>query len=121
MTGNKIFSEKIEKINQALKGVEKEFGLYYNYLSPQTGKWCMKDASIGALGDSFYEYLYKLWIYKNKSDKDLLNTYLDAMKGIRDKLMEVSSKDHLAYFGEFKSGYRLEKKWIIWPVLLAVF
>ena len=32
------------------------------------------------------------------------------MKSINNKLLEVSPKDHLAYYGEFKSGYRVEKK-----------
>ena len=72
-------------------------------------KWCIKHVSVGALGDSFYEYLLKLWIYKNKSDKALLQTYLEAMNSVRKHLLDVSTRDHLAYFGEIKSG-RFEKK-----------
>ena len=36
-------------------------------------------ASVGALGDSFYEYLLKLWVYSNKKDDLALQMYLDAM------------------------------------------
>lgn len=110
LTGKKIFSEKINQINKVLASVEKENGIYYNYLNPSESKWCMKDASIGALGDSYYEYLYKAWLYGDKKDNELLKTYLDAMKAVREKLLGYSTKEHMAYFGDFKSGYRLDKK-----------
>ena len=97
-------------MHQALEKAPKESGLYYNYINPLTGKWCMKDATVGALGDSFYEYLLKLWLYKNNQDKELLNTYMAAMAAVKNKLLDISSLNRFAYFGEFKSGYRLEKK-----------
>ncbi|CAF0871281.1 unnamed protein product [Brachionus calyciflorus] len=110
LTGNKIFSEKIDKINKVLASVDKENGVYYNYLNPSDPKWCMKDASIGALGDSYYEYLYKAWLYGDKKDDELLKTYLAAMKAVREKLLDYSPKEKMAFFGDLKSGYRLEKK-----------
>lgn len=36
---------------------------YPNFLNPKTGKWGSKLVSVGALGDSFYEYLLKMWVY----------------------------------------------------------
>ncbi len=36
-------------------------------------------ASVGALGDSFYEYLLKTWIYSGKTDELSLKMYLDSM------------------------------------------
>ena len=69
LTENKIFAEKvytsfvfgsffnllkssylkIAKIFKTLSEVTLESGLYYNYLSPITAKWCMKQASIGVI------------------------------------------------------------------------
>lgn len=90
----------------------KEEGLYYNYMNPQTGKWCLKDASLGALADSFYEYLLKLWIYKNSPSENekLLDTYLKAMDAAQQKMLLTSPVSNLVYFAEFKAGYRLDKK-----------
>jgi mannosyl-oligosaccharide alpha-1,2-mannosidase len=82
--------------------------LYYNYLSTKSGKWCMKHATIGALADSFYEYLLKLWIYKDKSEPKILDMYLRAMNGIQSHLLDVSSTN-LTYFGDYNSA-RLVKK-----------
>jgi mannosyl-oligosaccharide alpha-1,2-mannosidase len=109
LTGNKIFAQKIDKIFSVLYKVEKENGLYYNYLNQHTGKWCMKHASMGALADSFYEYLLKYWLYKNKSDTNLLNMYLNSMKSIQTHLMATTANTNLTYFGEYKSN-RLDKK-----------
>jgi mannosyl-oligosaccharide alpha-1,2-mannosidase len=92
-----------------LSKVEKENGLYYNYISPMNARWCMKHASIGALGDSFYEYLLKLWIYENKSNQATLDTYLSAVEAIQERMVDISVGDHLTYIGEIKSG-RLDKK-----------
>ena len=100
---------KVKRINEVLKKTPKESGLYYNYLNPNTGKWCVKHATIGALADSFYEYLFKIYIYKNKEDDDLLDIYLESMKAIKEKMVLRSEKQHLAYFGEFQNDRIIKK------------
>ena len=42
------------------------------------------------MADSFYEYLIKIYLYKAKSDKKLLDVYLKAMKAVREKIIGVS-------------------------------
>jgi mannosyl-oligosaccharide alpha-1,2-mannosidase len=46
---------------------------------------------LGAGVDSFYEYLLKIWLYKNKTDTSMLRIYLDAIKPVREKLITKSS------------------------------
>ena len=36
--------------------------------------------SVGALGDSFYEYLLKAWLWSDKSDSEARKMYDDAVK-----------------------------------------
>ena len=36
--------------------------------------------SVGALGDSFYEYLLKAWIQSNRTDSEALDMYNAAVK-----------------------------------------
>jgi mannosyl-oligosaccharide alpha-1,2-mannosidase len=104
-----VFAEKIEKIFKTLSKVKLDSGLYFNYLNQNTAQWCMKHASIGALGDSFYEYLLKYWLYNNKRDADLFNMYIKSMDAIRTQLVGVSSRDKLTYFGDLRSQ-KFEKK-----------
>ena len=36
--------------------------------------------SVGALGDSFYEYLLKAWLWSDKTDSEARKMYDDAVK-----------------------------------------
>lgn len=102
MTGNEIYKQKIDKIFKVLDKANKK-GVYYNYMNPKTGHWCNSDASLGALADSFYEYLLKLWVYGNKKDDKLLKTYLTAMEAAKSKLIG-RSKEGLVFAGEYSGG-----------------
>lgn len=40
-TGKSIYADKVKKVQQVLFETEKDNGLYYNYINPNTGKWCL--------------------------------------------------------------------------------
>lgn len=108
ITGNPVFRQKIEKINQALQQTDRPDGLYPNYLNPKTGRWGQQHISMGALGDSFYEYLLKAWLQSGKTDEQSRSMYVDAMETVLKKLIQKSNGG-LTYFAEMKFG-RLEHK-----------
>ena len=58
---------------------------------------------MGALSDSFYEYLFKLWLYKSKRDRPLLNTYVKAMDAVKKKIIK-KSRSGLLYTGDYTSS-----------------
>jgi mannosyl-oligosaccharide alpha-1,2-mannosidase len=68
--------------------------LYPNYLHPKTGKWGQQHTSVGALGDSFYEYLLKEWLRSGK----------------RDTVAKVFLKElqNMFIFRRFESGFAIE-------------
>jgi len=41
--------------------------------------WHLEHVSVGALGDSFYEYLLKAWIQSDKTDSEALEMYHAAV------------------------------------------
>ncbi len=43
--------------------------------------------SLGALGDSFYEYLLKLWVLTNKKVTRFQRLYTDAAEAVLDNLL----------------------------------
>ena len=45
-------------------------GLLPLYIHPQTGDATTQMVSMGAMGDSYYEYLLKVWIYKGRRKED---------------------------------------------------
>lgn len=57
--------------------------------------------SMGALGDSFYEYLLKAWIQSNKEDIEARQMYDDAMQAAMQHMLQTSPNG-LMYFAELK-------------------
>ncbi|KAF2894512.1 hypothetical protein ILUMI_11640 [Ignelater luminosus] len=108
VTGNPIYRSKVDHIRQFIRTLEKPKGLYPNYLNPKTGKWGQHHMSMGALGDSFYEYLLKAWIQSNKEDNEARQMFDDAMQAVMQHMLHTSPSG-LMYFAELKFD-RLEHK-----------
>jgi len=56
---------------------------------------------MGALGDSFYEYLLKAWIQSNKEDVEAKDMYDEAMQNVITHMLMKSSTG-LLYFSDLK-------------------
>ncbi|XP_060525128.1 mannosyl-oligosaccharide 1,2-alpha-mannosidase IA isoform X1 [Cylas formicarius] len=101
VTAKSVYRNKVDKIRHVLREIEKPNGLYPNYLNPRTGKWGQHHMSMGALGDSFYEYLLKVWLQTNKEDVEAREMFDDAIQAVF-KHMLFKSTGGLTYFGELK-------------------
>lgn len=108
ITGSPKYREKVEKIREVISEVKRPKSLYPNYLNPKTGKWGQQHTSVGALGDSFYEYLLKEWIRSGKKDVQAKELMDEALTDIENQLVKVSNGG-LTYIAEYKFG-RLEHK-----------
>lgn len=108
VTGNRIFRDKVDHIRTFVKSLEKPRGLYPNYLHPKTGKWGQHHMSMGALGDSFFEYLLKNWIQSGKEDKESRVMFDEAMQPVIQHMLQTSPGG-LMYFSDLKFD-RLEHK-----------
>lgn len=64
--------------------------------------------SLGALGDSFYEYLLKEYIRSGQTDLEARDMYVDAMSAIMQHMI-VTSPNGLIYTSDMKFD-RLEHK-----------
>lgn len=110
ITGDLRFKEAVMRTSQALHDLDKPDGLAPIYINVQTGKFSGQTITLGARGDSYYEYLLKQWIQNGaKFDKNddhyfLLEDWLVAIKGIKEKLVKYTKPNNLAYVGELISG-----------------
>ncbi|XP_054153997.1 mannosyl-oligosaccharide 1,2-alpha-mannosidase IA-like [Oppia nitens] len=108
-TGDIKYKNKVMKIRSVVDNLEKPYnGLYRNYINPKTGQWGQDEISIGALGDSFYEYLIKAWIQSNGTDEQALRLYNNAVQAINNNLVKKSTNG-LTYLAKQTYG-RLEHK-----------
>lgn len=103
LTGKDIYLQKVEKIRKVVRDAS-ENNMYYNYINQDNGKWCQKHASLGALGDSFYEYLLKSWILSGRKDEQARSMYEQAMKAAEESMLRKTPSSNLMYFGEDRSG-----------------
>lgn len=104
-TGDPKYREKAFKIRQAIrKAVPRSDGLYNNYMNTDTGQWLARPThvSMGALGDSFYEYLIKAYVQSDGQDVEAYQMYMDSMKAFENKLIFTSTQSRLVYFAELK-------------------
>ncbi|CAF0843379.1 unnamed protein product [Didymodactylos carnosus] len=102
LSGKKIYREIVEKVRTVLQEAA-ENHMYYNYISSSTGKWCQKYASLGAMGDSFYEYLLKSWLLSGKTDERARTMFQNSMKAAEESMLRKTPTTNLLYFGEQRS------------------
>lgn len=83
-------------------------GLYPNYVNTKTGRFGVAYVSLGAMGDSFYEYLFKTWLLSGKRDADAKRLFDAAMSAIERKLLQ-KSQGGLLYAAQYRRGKLLHQ------------
>ena len=108
ITGDPRYVKAVEKVRETIVNAERPKTLYPNYLNPKTGKWGQQHTSVGALGDSFYEYLLKEWLRSGNRDTEAKRLFDEAALDIEKQLVK-KSPGGLTYIAEYKYG-RTEDK-----------
>jgi len=99
ITGDNRFKETVDRIREIMKTIVKPNGLYWNFINIMTGNWTTNHVSIGALGDSYYEYLIKAYI--QLGDQEAKEMYDAAMDAFEDNdLIKTSVQNRLLYIAE---------------------
>jgi len=107
-TGDKSYDEKVMKIFHHLDKLPKPNGLMPLYIDVNSGSFTSAHVSLGAMGDSAFEYLLKVWIHRGMKD-DWLNTfYYNSAKSIIEKMVKTN-KEGLMYVAEVKGGQTIHK------------
>jgi len=113
VTGNEEYATKSEAVFEKLKQIQREDGLYPYYLThgnkngiPGFGNNSIK---FGANGDSFYEYMLKIWLQGGKQEDMYREMYDKAMDGVHDKLLFKTEEKGLTYIAEL-DGQKVHRK-----------
>lgn len=105
LTGDPKYSTESMKVLEHLKTLPKVEGLVPIYISPQTGEFNGENIRLGSRGDSYYEYLIKVWLQQRDSKLAYLHDmYEEAMKGVRHLLVRKSIPNGLVFVGELPYG-----------------
>ena len=97
------YDEKATWIMDILEGKGPEDYLCPTYLSTDAAKWTSTHVTLGALGDSYFEYLLKQYLLTGKTERRYRVMYEKAVKGIVSHMLKKSYPSGQAYVAELKN------------------
>ena len=108
-THEPAFARKAEAVIERMDALHPADGLYPIYVSADSGQPSTSHVTFGALGDSFYEYLLKVWLQGGRAEPMYRRMYDTAMAGMESKLLQHSRPSGLAYVADW-NGANVEHK-----------
>ncbi|XP_027364346.1 mannosyl-oligosaccharide 1,2-alpha-mannosidase MNS3 [Abrus precatorius] len=108
VSGDQKYSLEAMKVMDHMKTLPKIEGLVPIYISPHSGEFSGENIRLGSRGDSYYEYLIKVWLQSGASSNSntsyLYEMYKEAMNGVRHLLVRKSIPNGLVFVGELPYG-----------------
>eukprot|EP01060_Flectonema_neradi_P000590 TRINITY_DN10363_c0_g1_i1.p1 TRINITY_DN10363_c0_g1~~TRINITY_DN10363_c0_g1_i1.p1 ORF type:complete len:589 (+),score=129.25 TRINITY_DN10363_c0_g1_i1:47-1813(+) len=102
-TNNSIYDEKATWIMDVIEEKAPDDMLCPTYFSTTSFRWTSDHITLGALGDSFFEYLLKQYLLTGKTEERYKVMYEKAVGGIMKRLVQKAN-NKLAYVAEYKRG-----------------
>jgi hypothetical protein len=81
LTGREELRLPAERVMKLISTLPKEDGLAPIWITPETGKFSGSRFTLGARGDSYYEYLLKQWLITGGTEGQYWEEYQRAMRG----------------------------------------
>ncbi|XP_064112684.1 endoplasmic reticulum mannosyl-oligosaccharide 1,2-alpha-mannosidase-like isoform X2 [Macrobrachium nipponense] len=101
ITGNPIYENKAGFVTDHIHKLPKTDGLVPIFINAQTGQWRSHSTiTLGARGDSYYEYLIKQWIQTGRTKDFLRDDYNESISGMEHHLAARTEPNNLLFFGE---------------------
>uniref|UniRef100_A0A1I8IBQ7 alpha-1,2-Mannosidase n=2 Tax=Macrostomum lignano TaxID=282301 RepID=A0A1I8IBQ7_9PLAT len=113
LTGRPEFADAADRISRVLHSADKKDGLVPIYVNSVTGRLHNGGTvSLGARGDSYYEYLIKQFVQagKSRSFEYLRDDWLAAMDGVAKHLVRESQPHRFKFVGELLGGTTFSPK-----------
>ncbi|XP_075148720.1 alpha-Mannosidase class I b [Haematobia irritans] len=112
LTNVSLYESIAHRVNEKVHALEKNSGLVPIFINANTGTFRnYATISLGARGDSYYEYLLKQWIQTGHRGGDfLVSDYIQAMDGVFSQLLRRTPKENHVYIGELINGKEFKPK-----------
>ncbi|XP_065354276.1 endoplasmic reticulum mannosyl-oligosaccharide 1,2-alpha-mannosidase [Calliphora vicina] len=112
ITNVTLYESVSHRVNEKVHALEKKNGLVPIFINANTGTFRnYATVSLGARGDSYYEYLVKQWIQTGHKENDFLVTdYIRAIDGVFSQLLRRTPKENHVYIGELINGKEFKPK-----------
>jgi mannosyl-oligosaccharide alpha-1,2-mannosidase len=106
-TGDPKFEDSAAKVSLHVHGLEKSEGLVPIFINANTGHFrSYSTITLGARGDSYYEYLLKQWIQTGQTIDYLRDDFIEAISGVMKRLTRRTAQNKYLFVGELLAGGR---------------
>ena len=92
-TNDATYKQKVERIYDKL-GPARLNGMWPTLANRNTGRPSSNVYTMGALSDSFYEYLLKMWLQGGKKETRWRNMYVVSVYGTIDLCLDYAVDQH---------------------------
>lgn len=111
ITGNSKYKEAVNEVMNHVHNLPKKAGLVPIYVNADNGQFrSSATITLGARGDSYYEYLLKQWLQTGKTEDWLKDDFVEAMDGVMSLLKRESHPSKLVFIGELLRGQTFSPK-----------
>ena len=108
LTGNPVYWNSANKVNDIVATLSEHRDPKYLlpiFINADSARLSgSATISLGARGDSYYEYLLKQWLLSGKRDETMRIRYMNALEAIEEHLIARSSPSGYVYVAEMKQG-----------------
>jgi len=105
VTGNPKYEDAVSKVSRLVHGLPKTNGLVPIFINANNGQFrTYSTITLGARGDSYYEYLLKQWLQTGKTQDFLRDDYNASMSGVLSRLVQRTYPNGYLFIGELLSG-----------------
>ncbi|PSN41913.1 Endoplasmic reticulum mannosyl-oligosaccharide 1 [Blattella germanica] len=106
-TGDPKFEDAASKVSLHVHSLEKHDGLVPIFINANTGHFrSYSTITLGARGDSYYEYLLKQWIQTGHTIDYLRDDFIEAISGVMKLLTRRTAQNKYLFVGELLAGGR---------------
>eukprot|EP00039_Didymoeca_costata_P019683 m.338531 g.338531 ORF g.338531 m.338531 type:complete len:619 (-) comp18457_c0_seq1:83-1939(-) len=104
LTGDPKYDEAVTKVMEKVRALPKKDGLVPIFINADSGHFKGSTITLGARGDSYYEYLLKQWLQSGKKDNRWKEMYMESVSGIFEHLVKESEPNKLTFIAELING-----------------
>ncbi|GLH07710.1 Mannosyl-oligosaccharide alpha-1,2-mannosidase IA [Gryllus bimaculatus] len=106
-SGDPRFEESAARVSLHVHNLPKKEGLVPIFINANTGNFrTYSTITMGARGDSYYEYLLKQWLQTGKTIDYLRDDYVEGIKGATKYLTRTTAQNKYLFIGELLAGGR---------------
>ena len=106
LSGIEDYKTKSERVFEILDKMDTPDGLYPYQIqnNRKEAKFGNQKLTFGAMSDSFYEYMLKIWIQGGQTEPLYRKMYDESIQGMHDHLLSVSSPSELVFIADRNNG-----------------